>query len=135
MNAAKQQGWVMLNMQVQRGFTLIGLMMMFAVIGFFALIFMRLLPVYMEYNAIKGGVSSVAASLPPTASIGEARKAFQKHLEINDVKAVVAADLMLAGESGVRAIAVEYEGRAPFISNISFVVDFYYEAALGSAAP
>ena len=37
----------MLNMQVQRGFTLIGLMMMFAVIGFFALIFMRLLPVYM----------------------------------------------------------------------------------------
>ena len=129
-----QRGWVMLNMQVQRGFTLIGLMMMFAVIGFFALIFMRLLPVYMEYNAIKNGVDSVAATLPPTASIGEARKAFSKHLEINDVKAVVAADLMMGGEGGVRAIVIEYEGRAPFISNISFVVDFYHEAALGSAA-
>ena len=124
----------MLNKLGQRGFTLIGLMIMFAVIGFFALIFMRLLPVYMEYNAVKGGVAATAAALPATASIGEARKAFQKHLEINDVKSVVANDLMLAGEGGVRAIAVEYEGRAPFISNISFVVDFYYEAALGGAA-
>ena len=124
----------MLNMQVQRGFTLIGLIMVFAVIGFFALIFMRLLPVYMEYNAIKGGVNSVAATLPATASIGEARKAFGKHLEINDVKAVVPADLMMGGEGAVRALVIEYEGRAPFISNISFVIDFYHEAALGGAA-
>jgi hypothetical protein len=123
----------MLN-DAQRGFTLIGLMMVFAVVGFFALIIMRLLPVYMEDNAIKGAVFSVAAELPPTASIGEARKAFGKRLEINDVKAVVPGDLVMGGEAGVRALVVEYEGRAPFISNISFVVDFYHEAPLGGAA-
>jgi hypothetical protein len=118
----------------QGGFTLIGLMIVFGVIGFFALIGMRLLPVYMEYNAIKGGVDAAAAALPPTASIIEARKAFQKHLEINDVKSIVASDMVLGGEGGVRTLVVEYEGRAPFISNISFVVDFYHEAALGGAA-
>jgi hypothetical protein len=118
----------------QGGFTLIGLMIVFAVIGFFALIGMRLLPVYMEDNAIKGGVNATAAALPPTASIIEARKAFAKHLEINDVKAVVANDLGMGGEGGVRTLVIEYEGRAPFISNISFVVDFYHEAALGGAA-
>ena len=118
----------------QRGFTLIGLMIVFAVIGFFALIGMRLLPVYMEDNAIRGAVESVAAEMPPTASIIQARKSFSKRLEINSVKAVVANDLMLGGEGGVRTLVIEYEGRAPFISNISFVVDFYHEAALGGAA-
>jgi len=118
----------------QGGFTLIGLMIMFAIIGFFALIFMRLLPVYMEDNAIKGAVASVAAELPATATIGEARKAISKRFEINDVKSVVPNDLVLGGEGGIRTIVIEYEGRAPFISNISFVVDFYHEAALGGAA-
>jgi type II secretory pathway component PulJ len=124
----------MLNNAVQRGFTLIGLMMMFAVIGFFALIVMRLLPVYMEDNAISGAVVSVAAEMPATASILEARKAFGKRLEINNVKAVVPNDLTLGGEGGIRTLVIEYEGRAPFINNISFVVDFYHEAALGGAA-
>ena len=124
----------MLSNQGQRGFTLIGLMMVFAVIGFFALITMRLLPVYMEDNAIGGAVVSVAAELPATASINEARKAFGKRLEINNVKAVVPNDLVLGGEGGLRTLVIEYQGQAPFISNISFVVDFYHEAALGGAA-
>lgn len=118
----------------QGGFTLIGLMLVFAVVGFFALIFMRLLPVYMEFNAVKGAVTSVAAELPATGSITDARRAFQKRLEINDVKTVVANDLMLGGEGGIRTLVIEYEGRAPFISNISFVIDFYHEAVMGSGA-
>ena len=118
----------------QRGFTLIGLMLVFAVIGFFALIFMRLLPVYMEDNAISTAVAAVAAELPASASITEARKAFGKRLDINNVKAVVPNDLVLGGEGAVRTLVIEYEGRAPFISNISFVVDFYHEAGLGGAA-
>jgi type II secretory pathway component PulJ len=118
----------------QGGFTLIGLMLVFAVIGFFALIAMRLLPVYMEDNAIKSAVEAVAAEMPATGSILEARKAFGKRLDINSVKAVVPNDLTLGGESGLRTLIIEYEGRAPFISNISFVIDFYHEAAIGGAA-
>ena len=125
---------MMLSKHGQRGYTFIGLALVVSVIGFFALIGMRLLPVYMEDNAIKTAVNSVAAELPATASIGEARKAFGKRLDINNVKAVVPADLVVGGEGGVRTILVEYEGRTPFISNINFAIDFYHEAALGGAA-
>lgn len=123
----------MSNAMRQGGFTLGGLVIVFAVIGFFALIFMRLLPVYMEWAAVKGAVIAVAAEMPAKASLSDVRKAFGKRLEINNVKAVSAKDLMMGQETGQKIISIGYEGRAPFLSNISFVVDFYQEATLGDA--
>jgi len=116
----------------QRGMTLIGLILTFVVIGFFALIFMRLLPVYMEDASIRGAMSTIARELPPNSSLTEVKRSLGKNFDINNVKAVVPNDFLLVDDAGSKVLSISYEARAPFVSNVSFAVEFEHEVTLGA---
>lgn len=117
----------------QRGLSLISLIVTFAVVGFLAVIVMRLIPVYLDDNSITSAMASVASELPPNASINEVRKRLNKNLEINSVTIVKGADFQLTKDGELNLIYIEYEARAPFIANIEFAVVFEHEAVLGGA--
>jgi len=123
----------MITSKRQRGMSIISLIIGIAVIGFLAVIFMRLLPLYLDYNAIKSSMESVAAEVPPNASINEVRKRLNKNLEINSVSVVKGVDFELVKDGEIGVIYIEYEARATFIANIEFVVTFEHEAPLGGA--
>jgi Tfp pilus assembly protein PilE len=132
MNPGTATGGKMKLRHQQQGMTLIGLVLVFVIIGFFALIFMRLLPVYMEDASISSAMQTVARDLPPNASFNEIKKALGKNFDINNVKAVQTTDFVLVDEGGSKVLSVDYEARAPFVSNISFVVEFGHEVTLGA---
>lgn len=117
----------------QRGLSLISLIVTFALVGFLAVIVMRLIPVFLDDNSIKSTMETVASELPPNASINEVRKRINKNLEINSVTIVKGADFQLVKDGELNLIYIEYEARTPFIANVEFAVMFEHEAALGGA--
>lgn len=117
----------------QHGLSLISLIVVFAFVGFLAVIVMRLLPIYMDDNSIKSAMEAVAAEVPPNASIAEVRKRLNKNLEINSVTIVKGVDFDLVKDGEGSVIYIEYEARTAFISNIEFAVTFEHEVPLGGA--
>ena len=123
----------MKTMHRQRGLSLISLIITFAFVGFLAVIVMRLLPIYMDDNSIQSAMAAVASEVPPNASINEVRKRLNKNLEINSVSIVKGTDFELIKDGETNLIYIEYEARAPFLSNIEFAVTFEHEVPLGGA--
>jgi len=115
----------------QRGLSFISLMVIFTLVGFIAVVVMRLVPVYMDDNSIRSAMKSVAEESPPNASLAEVRKRIGKVLDVNGVSIVKPADFGLTKDGETTVVFIEYEARAPLIANISLVIDFEHEAALG----
>jgi Tfp pilus assembly protein PilE len=124
----------MKSLHRQKGLSLITLILTFALVGFLAVIVMRLIPVYMDDNSIRSAMESVAAEVPPNASVNEVRKRIGKNLEINSVSIVKSADFQLTRDGEINLIYIEYEARTPFVGNIEFAVMFEHEVPLGGAA-
>jgi Tfp pilus assembly protein PilE len=117
----------------QRGMSIISLIIGIAVVGFLAVIAMRLLPIYLDDNSIKSSMEAVASEVQPNASINEVRKRLNKNLEINSVSIVKGADFELIKDGETNILYVEYEARTAFIANIEFAVTFEHEVPLGGA--
>ena len=124
----------MKSLHRQKGLSLISLILTFALVGFLAVIVMRLIPVYMDDNSIRSAMESVAAEVPPNASVNEVRKRIGKNLEINSVSIVKSADFQLTRDGEINLLYIEYEARTPFVANIEFAVMFEHEVPLGGAA-
>lgn len=115
----------------QKGMTLIGWLITLAIIGFVALVTLRLVPVYMNSFA----VGSIVDGLSTDAALnsrnrGEIREAFQKRLQINDVDVVTPSMLKFDEVAGGVRLTVEYEHRVDLFGNLDVVATFRKEAVL-----
>lgn len=115
----------------QKGMTLIGWVITLIIIGFVALIALRLVPVYMNSFTV-GSIVDGLASDPGLSSRdrGEVRRAFQKRLNINDVNVVEPTMLNFEDVAGGVRLVVEYEHRVDVIGNLDVVASFRKEAVL-----
>lgn len=118
----------MLNRQ-QQGMTLMGYVLILFVIGFFAIMAMKLTPLYLEYQAVVNvmeGASKESVSSTPAAL----RSTLGKRLGINQVTRVDAKDFKIRREKSRVMISIDYEARTGFFANIFFVVVFSHEVAV-----
>lgn len=118
----------MLNRQ-QQGMTLMGYVLILFVIGFFAIMAMKLTPLYLEYQAVVNvmeGASKESVSSTPAAL----RSTLGKRLGINQVTRVNAKDFKIRRDKGRVMISIDYEARTSFVGNIFFVVVFSHEVAV-----
>ena len=91
----------------QRGVTLFGLLFWAIVIGFMALVGLRVLPTINEYSTIKRAVEKVAASGATT--VPEIRSAFEKQVQIEyGVTAISGKDLEITKVNEKVVIAFAY---------------------------
>ena len=92
----------------QRGITLFGLLMWAIVIGFLALLFMRVLPTINEYLTIQKAVNKIAAEGMTT--VPEIRNAFEKQKEIEySIKSISGKDLEVTKENDRVVIRFAYD--------------------------
>lgn len=106
----------------QKGMTFIGWVIVLAIIGFFAMVVIKLVPIYLEYQSVVSAMQAVAAEDNRTP--GEIRASLGKKLDINNVTVVKAADFEILREDGGITLAIEYEARTNFVANIDIVVNF-----------
>lgn len=116
----------MKNIHKQKGITGIGWLFILVVIGFSALVVLKMTPMYAEYFSVKSSMDSLAKETLSGKSKGQVREMLMKRLDVNDVNRVTKDDITITIRSGNIAVSVDYEARENLVANISLVADFKY---------
>lgn len=109
----------------QAGITTLGLVILVTFVGIFLFGFIRITPVYLNYfkvvGVIEGTVREFEGQAPTVPSI---RSYVARRFDIESVSIITARDIKVTKVDGGYEVKAEYSHKVPFISNISFVVDF-----------
>ncbi|HNP64802.1 MAG TPA: DUF4845 domain-containing protein [Woeseiaceae bacterium] len=109
----------------QAGMTTIGMIILVSFIGLFAFAGIRLTPIYLNYMKVTGVVAGVHDEFDGTnATSIEIRKSIARRFDIESVGEIDAKDVKVKKVDGGFEVAATYSHKAPFIANVSFVVDF-----------
>ena len=111
--------------QRQRGATFIGMVVIIAIIGFGLYGAIRLAPLFFEYMAVARAMDQTAketAGSPTTPA--ELRKSLDNRWTIEDIKSLDPKDIEIKKAGSGWTMRAWYRAEAPFIANVSLVVDF-----------
>lgn len=109
----------------QRGMTPIGWILVFLLIAFFALIALKLIPIYLDSFTV-GSVISDLKKEPgiATKTPREVLSMIEKRLDINMVEGISADDIYVEKIGDTLNISAEYEVRENLMGNVDLVVSF-----------
>ena len=113
-----------MTMRKQRGMTMIGWLVLLALIGFLTLIGLRLIPGYMEFFTIVKSVESVHAEATAETTPAQIRESLRKRFQVNDVESLDPRDLVIRREDGEFTIHIQYEFRTKMMGNVEAVIVF-----------
>lgn len=118
----------------QRGITLIGFLILLAVVGFFAYLAMRLVPAYTEYMGVVKSMELVKNE-PNAAQASPEEIRRSLHIKFDtqyvDSKSVPPQAITVLRQGGEATLRVAYEKRIPFAYNVDLVVSFDKSVNLG----
>jgi Tfp pilus assembly major pilin PilA len=118
-------------MKNQRGMTLIGWVIVLALIAFFATLIMRLLPMYQEYYGVLQVMSSIEEELEGNnLSKNQVELLLFKKFDTGYIKSVKSDNIeILRGKNSayITKVVIDYEVRKPFIAHIDLVGHFTTE--------
>jgi hypothetical protein len=107
----------------QRGITLFGLMFWAIVVGFVALVTMKVLPTLNEYFTIQKAVSKIAVEGGST--VPEIRTAFERQKEIEySIQAVSGKDLNITKENDKVVISFAYDKEIELIEPVYLLIKY-----------
>ena len=111
--------------RTQGGMTLIGFVIVLGVIGFFAYISMKLVPMYSEYYAVKQALKGLQAE-PGIANRDPAKiqDLFFRRLYISYAENVKPSNVEIERVDGGWELSVAYEVRKPLMGNLDVVGKF-----------
>ncbi|AOH36597.1 DUF4845 domain-containing protein [Luteimonas sp. JM171] len=109
----------------ERGMTLLGFVIVLAVVGFFAYVAMRLFPMYQEYYSVRSAMKGLAAE-PGIGTQDPARiqDLFFRRLYINYSENVKKEHVKLRRVDNGWEMQVQYEVRRPLVGNLDVVGKF-----------
>ena len=109
----------------QQGMTTLGMIILVAFIGMFAFAIMRLVPVYLNHMKVASIVSGVVQEFDGAgATSNMIRRSISNRFDIEMVSEIQSKDVSVTKVNGGYEVVAVYSHKAPFIANISFVVDF-----------
>ncbi len=122
-----------MHLAKQKGFTLMGLIIVFAIIGMITLSILKVFPVYMENLAVKKSLEAIETDDEiKRMTVGQIRGLFEKKLDMNQVTSIRAKDAKINRSISDITVKVEYEVRKDYIGNIDLILSFSdeFEVAL-----
>jgi len=109
----------------QRGVTLFGLLFWAVIIGFLALIGMRVLPALNEYFTIKRTVNRIATEGSGSLTVPEIRAAFERHKQIEySISSISAKDLIVTKENEKVVVAFAYDKEVELVKPVFLLIKF-----------
>lgn len=125
--------------QSQRGITFIGFILMMCVVGFFAYVAMKLVPVYSEYMGVVKSMKQLQTE-PGIASkeLSEIRQLLNVKFDIQyvDEAMIPPQNIQLKKQGGAASLRIFYDKRVDFIYNVDLLVSFDKTVNLsGSGVP
>lgn len=121
--------------RTQSGMTLIGFIIVLAVVGVFIYMGMKVIPMYSEYFAVKQALKQMSQE----AGIGQQdpkqiKDGFFRRLYVSYADNVKPADVKIARRGAGYMMTVDYEVRRPLIANFDIVGHFNAEQVLSRNA-
>lgn len=120
----------------QQGITLMSFVMVLIVVGFFALLVMKLFPMYSEYNNLRGVMDAFAAQ-PGAAKMTQAQVVadLQRRFNIAYVSSVKKEDIHIIREGSRVQLNIKYEVRTNMMGNLDAVGVFDKTVTLAGSGP
>jgi hypothetical protein len=107
----------------QRGITLFGLMFWAIVVGFLALLTMRVLPTLNEYFTIQKAVKKIATEGGGT--VPEIRNAFEKQKEIEySIQSISGKDLVITKENDKVVVSFAYDKEIELMKPVYLLIKY-----------
>ena len=107
----------------QRGITLFGLMFWAIVVGFLALLTMRVLPTLNEYFTIQKAVKKIATEGGGT--VPEIRGAFEKQKEIEySIQSISGKDLVITKENDKVVVSFAYDKEIELMKPVYLLIKY-----------
>jgi Flp pilus assembly protein TadG len=117
----------------QSGVTLIGFLIIMAIVAFFAFMAMKLFPSYSEYMGVAKAMNQIATEGTNGKSLDEIRRElmFKMNFQYVDDATIKPKDITIQRDSGgASQLNVTYDKQIPFMYNIDFLLHFDKSVAL-----
>lgn len=109
----------------ERGMSLPSMMLVVAMVGFFVMCAIRMLPRYMEYLSIREIVETVAREYnPDEQDLGDIRRRLDTMFNTNQIKDLQPKDVEITHKEGRTYIDASYEARVPVMGIVDAVMRF-----------
>jgi hypothetical protein len=116
----------------QAGITLIGFLVVLAVVAFFGYMAMKLVPAYTEFMGVSKAMNQIATSGTEGKSLDDIRRdlMFKMGFQYVDDATIRPQDITIDRSSAGSVLHVSYEKQIPFVYNIDFLLHFDKSVAL-----
>jgi hypothetical protein len=116
----------------QAGMTAIGWMIMIVLVGFLAIFFIKLVPVYIESFTVRSVITGLGKEAGGDFStVQNVREAIDRRFSINSVTSVEANEVIIEPSEAGFSLSLDYEVRVPFVYNIELVAKFSEQGQVG----
>ena len=110
--------------KTQTGVSLIGLLLVSAVLVATAIVGMKLVPSYLEFMAVKKVIKAVAEEKGGASTVAEIRRSFELRASVDAIESVKSTDLEITKDGGSVVISTRYRKEIPLVANTGIYIDF-----------
>ncbi|MDO9424740.1 MAG: DUF4845 domain-containing protein [Methylobacter sp.] len=116
----------------QQGLTLISIVLLLGLIGFFVLLTLKVVPIYLDHGKVKSALEALKA-MPDiqTKSEFEIRDSLTKRFNINYVYDVTKDDIKVVKHGNYVKVDIEYETVVKLVDNLSLLAEFHDSFEVG----
>jgi hypothetical protein len=120
----------MQSLKRQNGMTAIGWLIVLALIGFFVLLTLRMVPSYLEYYKV---VSSLDSLEKETLDTPQAiRSLLERRFDISYVETIQPNDIIIKPVGANFRVIADYDSRKHIFANVDVVMSFHKEVLVRS---
>ncbi|MFI3187122.1 MAG: DUF4845 domain-containing protein [Methylococcaceae bacterium] len=121
-----------LSSKRQQGLTLISIIFILGLIGFFVMLTLKIVPIYLDHNKVASAMSALKAT-PDIQTLSEAgiRESLSKRFNINYVYDVKAEDIKIIKHGNYLKVDIEYETVVKLVGNLSALAEFHDSFEVG----
>jgi len=118
--------------KAQSGMTFIGIVLMLAFLGLFALAGLKILPLYYENLGVQKSLESLEESFKSDSNmaVGKVRLLLQRSFDVNEVHSINAKEISIKKGKGGYVIDASYVPRANYLGNLDFAANFEHKLEL-----
>ncbi|WP_343729938.1 DUF4845 domain-containing protein [Duganella sp.] len=116
----------------QQGISLVGLVLVLALLGMLLVLGLKIVPTYTEYRAIQNAIVTAKAA---GGSVADIQKSFDASATASYISSINGRDLIIEKVNNETEISFAYEKKIPLVGPASLLLEYEGSTAKGGAKP
>ena len=108
----------------QQGISLLGGLVLLAVVGFFLTAAFKVAPLYLDNSFIRAAIASLVQEDVHGMTDGDIRRKLSSQFDINNIRDVDTKEVKVVRQKTHTVVSLDYEKRVNFMGNVDVVVRF-----------